>query len=170
MYLQDVHVENFVSRNKSSVVSAVRIMMIVLAVFCLFGAIFTPLALIGVIVFGILAWYLGTRSQIDFDYSYTNGTIDIARVFAKSSRKKYLSIEMKDVSLVAPLDSNYARAYQGRGLKTYDCTSRRGDHKVYEVVFHDTKSNNNSEEIILMELEDDFLDAMSTASPSIVHK
>ena len=77
---------------------------------------------------------------------------------------------MKDVVLVGPVGSDSVRAYEGRGIKTIDASSRNPEIKTYEVVYHDTRSNNNSETIVLMDLEDDFLEAMRTAAPSTVHK
>lgn len=168
MYLQDVHVENYASRKRSAGMLTLRIIVIILGIICVvpFGAFLWTL-LVALALFG-LAWYIGTREQIDFDYSYTNGTIDIARVFTKSSRKKYLSFDMDKVILVAPSDSNYAKGYTGRGLKVWDCTSRDQQKKAYAVVFKSEKSQN--EEIALMELEDDFLDAMEAANRDVVHR
>lgn len=167
MYLQDVHVENFASRRPSTAMLFIRVLLIVLGVICVipFGLYLWPL----IIALGlfILAWFVGTRTQIDFDYSYTNGTIEIDRVFTKSSRKKYLTFSMSDVITVARLDSDYLRAYQGRGMKVYDCTSQNGKDNVYAVVFRFNKQN---EEIVLMELEDDFLDAMEQAARDTVHR
>lgn len=170
MYLQDVHVENYASRKKSGAIGALRAICIVMAV------VFLAYAMIGIniisffiaVALAVLAWFLGTRDQIDFDYSFTNGTVDIARVFSKSSRKNYLSFEMSEVTMAAPLDSDRAKAYSGRGLRKYDCTSRIPDRKVYEVVFRNKKSGNN-EEIVLMELEDDFINAMKQAAPDVVN-
>lgn len=171
MYLQDVHVENYASRGKNGLIGAVRALCLVMAVvFLCFSFVGINLIAFAIaVVLAILVWYLGTREQLDFDYSYTNGTIDIARVFSKSSRKNYLSFDMSEVQLVTPADSDKAKAYSGRGLKKYDCTSRSQDAKVYMVVFRNKKSSNNSEEIVLMELEDDFLSAMKQAAGDVVN-
>lgn len=168
MYSQDVHIENFASRDKSKGISALRVISIVLGVvfICLS---FIPWLILVALFFFLLAWFMGQRDQVDFDYSYTNGSIDIARVFSKSSRKKFLSFDMKDVTVVAPRGSEYVAQYQGRGIKTYDCTSDKKDRPVYEVVFHNQKSS-NAEEIVLMELEENFVDAMFDAAPHAVHK
>ena len=169
MYLQDVHVENFANRGKSLGMRMATISIGVLAFFCLLlGMMFPPLFL-GTIGFGLLAWFLSTRVELDFDYAYTNGTIDVAKVYNKSSRKHFLSIEMKDVIVVGPVGSDSVRAYQGRGLKTIDCSSRNPEIKTYEIVFHDKKSD-NAETIVLMDLEDDFLEAMKAVAPRTVNK
>lgn len=168
MYLQDVHVENYASRKRSTAMLALRIMVIIAGVICIvpFGVyLWTLLVALG--LFG-LAWFIGTREQIDFDYSFTNGTIDIARVFSKSSRKAYLSFEMKNVIVAAPADSNYIKAYTGRGLKFWDCTSREKDRKVYALVFK--KNDAKQEEVALMELDEDFIDAMEKANKDVVHR
>lgn len=168
MYLQDVHVENYASRKKSGPMATLRIMVIILGVICIVPlGVYLWTLLVALGLFG-LAWFIGTREQIDFDYSYTNGTIDIARVFAKSSRKAYLSFEMKNVIVVAPSDSNYIKAYTGRGLKFWDCTSRDKNQKVYAVVFKSKDSP--KEEVALMELDDEFLDAMEQANRDAVHR
>ena len=169
MYLQDVHVENYANRGKSIGMRMVTISMGILAFLCLlFGMIFPPFFL-GVIGFGLLSWFLSTRVELDFDYAYTNGSIDISKVFNKSSRKRFLSFDMKDVIVVGPVGSDSVRAYQGRGLKTIDCSARNPEIKTYEVVYHDKKSS-NAETIVIMDLEDDFLEAMKAAAPRVVNK
>lgn len=170
MYLQDVHVENYANRGKSMGMLSLKIFLIVLTVIFLLLGMFMPPVFLAAIGSGLLAWFVGTRSELDFDYSYTNGTIDVAKVYTKSYRKHFLTVDMKDVVVVGPVGSDSVRAYQGRGIKTIDCSSRSQDAKTYEIVYHDTKSNNNAEVILLMDLEDDFLDAMSTVAPSAVHK
>ena len=77
---------------------------------------------------------------------------------------------MKDVVVVAPVGTDPVRGYEGRGLKVLDCSSRNPQIKTYEVVYHDPKSSNNGVTVVLMDLEDDFLEAMRTVSPSAVHK
>ena len=95
MYLQDLHVENFVSRKPSTVSKVLKIVMIVLAVITFVLGLVVPYLLIMPLLFAALAWYYQMNSQIDFDYSYTNGVIEIAKVMNKSRRKQMLSVEMK---------------------------------------------------------------------------
>lgn len=168
MYLQDVHVENIANRGTVIGMQLLRILLIVLTVGCIVLGAFLPPMFLVAIVLGLLAWFVGTRTQIDYDYSYTNGTIDVAKVFTKSSRKHFLTIEMKDVIVVGPVGSDSVRAYQGRGIRTIDCSSRKPDANTYEVVYHD--SRNGGETILLMDLDGEFLDAMKIVAPSAVHK
>ncbi|MQN01950.1 MAG: hypothetical protein FRC54_08630 [bacterium LCO1.1] len=169
MYLQDVHIENFASRGKDIGMYILMGVFIVLTLASLIIGMGFPVFYFGVVVFALLAWYVSTKRELDFDYAYTDGTIDIAKVFNKSSRKEFLTFEMKDVVAAAPVGSEYLKAYQGRGIRTIDASARNPQVKTFEIVFRN-HSGNNSENIVLMDLEDDFIDAMRQVAPDAVHK
>lgn len=169
MYLQDVHVENYANRGKSMGMQMLFVFMVIVSVLSMMIGLFAPPVFLATIAFVLLAWFIKSRVELDFDYAYTNGSIDIAKVFDKSSRKRFLSFDMKDVIVVGPVGSDSVRAYQGRGIKTIDCSARNPEIKTYEIVYHDKKSN-NAETIVLMDLEDDFLEAMKAVAPRAVNK
>ncbi|MBQ1598995.1 MAG: hypothetical protein IIT72_01060 [Lachnospiraceae bacterium] len=169
MYLQDLHVENFVSRKPSTVSKVLKIVMIVLAVITFVLGLVVPYLLIMPLLFAALAWYYQMNSQIDFDYSYTNGVIEIAKVMNKSRRKQMLSVEMKDVVVVAVSKSDPVRAYVGRRMKTYDCTAHEEGVKYYCMIFKNP-DHSNQEEKLLFQPDEEFLDAMRTVAPRSIHK
>ena len=169
MYLQDLHVENFVSRKPNGFSKVLKVVMIALAVITFILGLIVPYLLVMTLLFAGLAWYYQMNAQIDFDYSYTNGVIEIAKVLNKSRRKQMLSIEMKDVVVVAVSKSDPVRAYVGRRMKTYDCTGHEDGVKYYCMIFKNP-AHNNQEEKLLFQPDEEFLDAMRTVAPRSIHK
>lgn len=62
------------------------------------------IALIFIIFYG--AFTLSKRLFIEYEYIVTNGTLDVDKIIAKSSRKRVMSIEIKDVSSVEKYNPN----------------------------------------------------------------
>ena len=61
---------------------------------------FLPMALLA--EFGLCygAYKLSTRFYIEYEYIITNGTMDVDKIIAKSSRKRMLSFELQSVSRI----------------------------------------------------------------------
>ncbi len=79
-----------------------------------------------------LAYYFGKRyTSIEYEYVYYNGEIDIDRIMGMESRKRFISINAKDMEILAPSGSSALQPYQN--LKVYDCSTNTGAH-AYEVV------------------------------------
>ena len=58
----------------------------------------------GLIFYG--AFLLSKRLFIEYEYIVTNGTLDIDKIIAKSSRKRMISIEIKDISSIERYNPN----------------------------------------------------------------
>lgn len=73
------------------------------------------------VVFGGAAW-LGWWGKdflrVEYEYSLTNGVLDIAQVINNRRRKEALSFRMRDVEILAPIDDPKLQAYEQRaGVK-----------------------------------------------------
>ena len=77
------------------------------------------------------AIYLITRCNYEYEYLYFQGELDIDRISAKSSRKRILSVNVKEMEILAPTGSAELQRYNN--LKSIDCSSNTGK-KTYEMV------------------------------------
>lgn len=74
-----------------------------------FLSMFSPIAIVA-ILFG--AHYLWQRTNLEFEYAFTNGELDIDTIYNKTGRKRSFSCNVKDFQLVAKLeDSQYANEF-----------------------------------------------------------
>src|SRR5665647_3847157 len=79
--------------------------------------------IVGFVIFGGLAFglfILRNNQKIEYDYTFTNGTLDIAKVINNTKRKKLLSTNIKDFEAIAstkdegftPVSYTHLRAHE----------------------------------------------------------
>ncbi len=104
----DIFIEKMVKKNKTIgeriFVAGIMTLGIILALFFfLIAGSFGLLLAVGAI-FG--AYYLATSKNIEFEYIYTNGELDIDRIIAQKRRKRMFSTSCKNFDIVAKKDSD----------------------------------------------------------------
>lgn len=93
----DVFVEQIVAKKKGGkewgIIALVLLALVVVAAVCFlfmgYLLMFAPLLLIGA---GYGAWWLITQQNVEFEYSVTNGDIDIDQIIARRKRKRIVSV------------------------------------------------------------------------------
>ncbi|MBR2338735.1 MAG: hypothetical protein IKA63_04640 [Clostridia bacterium] len=93
----DIFVEQIVAKKKDGKQIAIIVGTLLLALllaavvvmFSLYLYILVPVLLIGL---GYGAWWLITQQNIEFEYSVTNGDIDIDQITARRKRKRIVSV------------------------------------------------------------------------------
>lgn len=101
----------------------------------LFSIVFT-------LIFGALAYgcfVLRNNQRIEYDYTFTNGILDIAKIINNKKRKKLLSADIREFETVAPTsDDGFQRMLQHKGIqKRYNCFLNRGGGLYYGVFTND---------------------------------
>ncbi|MDO4621928.1 MAG: DUF6106 family protein [Eubacteriales bacterium] len=109
-----------VKRNAGSY--ALQTSMVILTVFCLGMGMFAVSLLMWVGAALIAAdWFVFRRLNLEYEYSYANGDLDIAKIYSKQTRKNVCSIALADVIAAAPEGSSHLDSY--RKLPTIDYTT-----------------------------------------------
>lgn len=109
---------------KSAVVVFVIVMFLV--------AILISLAAIPLFIGAVaLAVFLWKRFNLEFEYLYYNGDLDIDKIMGMQKRKRVFSANVKTMEVIAPSGSFELQQYQN--LKKYDCSTNSGN-KTYEMV------------------------------------
>ena len=92
----------------------------------------------------IVATYFVTGiKNIEYEYDYTNGSLEIAKIIDNSKRKAVVSIESSEIKLVAAEGTNESLKYDHVQLKTYDCSSVDPNARNYILVAHSEAKGND---------------------------
>lgn len=91
-----------------------------------------PIFLLATIVMVIVDSILFKRMNLEFEYSYFNGELDVDKIMNRETRKRMFSVNVKEMDIVAPTGSDALRGYQQ--LKILDCSSQKADKSTYELV------------------------------------
>lgn len=101
----------------------------------------------------------------EYEYTYMDGELDIAKIKAKRKRKEIEQIDLENLILVAPKGSNELNNYhRSNETKIYNATSRKPNRKTYEIVYR----KNNTQSIISFEPDDNMLDLIRSKHMSKV--
>jgi len=90
------------------------------------------------LVFGALAYgcfVLRNNQRIEYDYTFTNGILDIAKVINNSKRKKLLSVDVREFEVIAPIShEGFQRMLHHKGIQNrYNYFLNRGGGLYYGV-------------------------------------
>lgn len=119
----------------------------------LFVAIIGAISVMFIGVLGILIFVIGiclfmnlsAKRQLEYEYTLTNGSIDIAAIYNASKRKELMNFELEQVTMIVPKDSKRIETEQF--AKKRDYTSRRGKGQVISMVVE----YNGSRELVSIE-------------------
>ena len=88
------------------------------------------------IVNAVIAFILIGNKNIEYEYDYTNGSLEIAKIINNERRKKVVTVESSEVKMVAAVGTNESLKFDHVKLKTYDCSAHDEEQKDYILVAH----------------------------------
>ena len=102
------------------------------------ASLFTPLGIIGfliVVAFLIADYFLLPTFDLEFEYLYVNGELDVDKIMSRQKRKRVLSVDVKELEIMAPSESHALDSYNNRqNIKTYNFSSLDPQHKTYTMI------------------------------------
>ena len=119
---------------------AIKILMIAgIALTAVAGLLF-PLAWILTLVLGIAAYFILPKLDLEFEYVFVNGELDIDKIMAKAKRKRVKSFDLAKMDIMAPVNSHRLE-YQNHNTKAkiLDFSSGNASHKVFAMFIPDEK-------------------------------
>lgn len=120
------------------------------------------------IISAISTIYFMGYKNIEYEYDYTNGSLEIAKIINNEKRKKVLSVEPSEVKLVAAAGTNESLKYDHVKLKTYDCTSGNNEDKTYILVGHSEAKGNDFK--LLFNPSEDLVNAIAKYNRNEVYR
>ncbi len=167
--MSDLYLEELVKRKWTTKDRAVRILLIALTVILILGAFFVQYILVfPAIAICIADIFIFPRFNIEWEYQYVNGELDVDRIINKAKRKRRESIDLDRVEIIAPAVSHRLDYYNNnRNLKEVNYTSNdpEREKQVYAMIVADE----NSLKKVLFEPTEKMLRDMRTRAPRKVY-
>lgn len=127
----------------------------------------SPLFLLAGLGLVILSVFFIPRMDLEFEYLYVNGELDIDKIMAKQKRKKCGSYDMNLLELMAPSDSHALDEFLNKkDGKIKDFTSGKTGVSSYTMVFNLEKGR----EIIKIEVDEAFAADIRRIAPRKVQQ
>lgn len=162
--MSDLYSELLVKKLPTSKDTAIKGGMIALVALAAVLAILLgqPLLFLVAAAAGIAAYFVIPSLDLEYEYLYVNGELDIDRVIAKTKRKKAKSFDINKMEILAPLQSHRIDYYNNnQRLKQYDFSSGNKEHNIYAMIIPD------GQEIckVLLELDGRMLTDIKKTAP-----
>ncbi|HHV74717.1 MAG TPA: hypothetical protein GXX41_08815 [Thermoanaerobacterium sp.] len=157
----DIFIEKLVKKQKTSKDMLKALGLILLSLVVVFFIIPLIPFVKGFLIFFIVAipffaYYVIKSQNIEYEYAYTNGELDVDRIVAESRRKRLLSVDCKDFEIVAKVSSDkYSDEYRKIPNKV-EAVSSMTSPDVYFAVFE----NGGKRTILYFEPNDKMIEAM----------
>lgn len=101
----------------------------------------------------VLIWMKKDNLRVEYDYTFTNGDLDVGKVFGNSRRRLMTSLSMKNVeSAGAVTDKSFQRFVNNKDVKKHNWFVNRDAHLYY---FYFVK--NEVRHAIVLELSDEMI-------------
>ena len=106
------------------------------------------------------------NTDIEYEYQYVSGDLDIDVIYGKTKRKKAQRFDMRKIEVFAPVNSDKLSSYRGDNIKVMDYSSGYMDRKRYAFVI--TLEGGQTAKVIF-EPTEKMVDAVKYVAPSKVH-
>ena len=161
--MNDGYEEILVKRQPRAVDTVLKILVIAAAVIpVIFGVVFAFLPAIAIgIVLGFVGYYLLLpQLDVEYEYLYVGGDIDIDKIMSKRKRKKVASYDKDNLEILAPTGSDQLASYMKEG-KVLDYTSGDPNVRTWTAVYGSEKES----AIVKMELTEEIAQDMRRYAP-----
>ncbi len=162
--MSDIYTEQLLKKQSSGKDKEIKVLLVILTLGIVIMALGNPVWLLGVFIMAAVDVWLFRSLDVEYEYLYINGNLDIDKIMSKSRRKKAFEMEITDLEVMAPKGAAELRLYQS--LKARDYSSGSKDGRLYEMIV----IKNGEKKRIIFEPNDVIVDGMSMMAPRKVHK
>ena len=118
--MSDLYSELLVKKKQTAKDLVVKYGLIALTVIMVLGGlVLNVLLLVPAIALGIACYFVIPKTDLEYEYLFVNGELDIDMIMSKSKRKRVKSLQLAEADLVAPLKSHRMDYYNGNPKKLY---------------------------------------------------
>lgn len=158
----DIFCEYMVKRKKGSREWAITVGTVVgaLLLSMLFTVLLGSFAFVFICGVWFGAWWLITRLDTEYEYIVTSTILDVDKIMAKRSRKRILSLDLKEIEDCRPVSDMTDAA----GIKLIDASPNGAEDGVYGIDFE----KNGERTRLLLKPNKKMLTEMKKASPRLV--
>ena len=140
--MSDLYSELLVKKERTAKDRLVKGSIIALIVLLVLAGLFImPLLLIAAIVLGVCAYlFIFPGTDLEFEYLFVNGELDIDKIMAKSKRKRVKSLNITECDIMAPINSHRMDYYNSnQKLQVQDFSSENPEHKRFAIHVNEEK-------------------------------
>lgn len=157
--MNDFYTEQLIKKQPDMKDLAIKVGLVALFIISVLVVFLFPLGLllpVIVIVFDVIMF---RRLNVEYEYLYVNGDLDIDKIMNRSKRKKMFTMNVADLELLAPADAPEIQRYQN--LKTCSYCSGNGQAREYALII----ANHGELKKIIFEPNDTILEGFYILAP-----
>ena len=165
--MSDLYTEEIVKKEKTRKDTVIRVLLIAgTAVAVLSLMVLGWLSIILIIAFAVADYFVLPTLELEYEYLYVNGEIDIDKIMSKQKRKRVFSGDVASLELLAPSQSHELDHYRTRtDIKKNDFSSGKKDAKTYTMIL----KIDQGMEMVIFEPGEVMLKDMKRMAPREVH-
>ena len=162
----DLYSEYLVKKKPTVLDAVIKYGLIILTVLAALAGLFvSPVILVLAVIFGVVSYLVIPKTDIEYEYLFVNGELDIDMVMAKTKRKKVNTFDLREADLIAPVNSQRMAYYNNNSkLKILDYSSGDESHRRFAVII---RADGDTCKVIL-EPDDTMAQAIKNSAPSKV--
>lgn len=136
--MSDLYSEVIVKKKKTAKDTLCKAGLIILTVLAVFSALIGLLGLISLLILvavGVLDYFIWPTLDVEYEYLYVNGELDVDKIMSKQKRKRVYSCDLKKLELMAPSNS-HELDYQknNKNIQVLDFSSMDENAKTYTAI------------------------------------
>lgn len=160
----DLYTEKLVKRKTPQAEKIIRAAMIAATALSAAGIVLTPMMIPVFLTLAAADYLILPRFDLEYEYLYVNGELDVDKILAKKKRKRAVSVSMEHLELLAPYHAQEMERWKkDRCVQVTDCSS--GEKKdVYGLV----TLENGKKKLLLFEPDEVMLRDIKRIAPGKV--
>nr|WP_317282425.1 DUF6106 family protein [uncultured Sellimonas sp.] len=157
--MSDYYTEQLVKKKTTGKDLAIKAVLIFFTAVSVFILLLMPFLLIVPVIMIAVDYFVFRRLDLEYEYLYVNGDLDIDKIMAKQKRKRVFSMNVSELEILAPQGAGELNQYNN--AKVMDFSSHMPDAKCYVMVV----SNNGQLAKVIFEPEKEILEGMKMLAP-----
>lgn len=115
------------------------------------------------------AWYLATMRSMEYEYSVTNGDLDVDAIYGQRKRKRIVSVHSRSFELFAPINRNHEQEFlrnkTNKNLTIIDARSSDAAENAFFCVFN---YKEKGRVMLMFEPDQRMIDNFKSFNPRVV--
>ncbi len=165
--MNDSYAEHLIKRKTPVSAYLVNAMMVVLTLISLFLAFtFNGFSILLFCAVSFCTYLIFRNSYVEFEYLVIDGQLTVEQIMGRAKRKKICDINMTDVRMIAPSDSDVLKDYRTGSERIVDFGSHMPHAKKYSVIV----ASRNGQREVIFEPDEKMLACLWQSAPRKVVK
>ena len=132
--VNECYIEQLVKQKATAPSIIMKLTCVSMVLITIFFWFVSELPLLFALIIIVLAVLMYKRSNLEYEYQFYNGELDIDQIAGKQKRRRVFSIRLRDIDIMAQTGTGILKEYHN--LKKYDCTSHQGNITYTIIVDH----------------------------------